>query len=62
MRDRNVILNREIIGKGDTMWGSDFLHFDGAWPGSSNSLKSQFEGVQLEDQRRIDRENAIALY
>ena len=62
MRDRTAILNREIIGKGNIMWGSDFPHFDGAWPGSGATLQSQFDGVPLEDQRRIGRENAIAMY
>ncbi len=62
MRDRTAILNREIIGRKNIMWGSDYPHFDGAWPGSAASLASQFEGVPLADQRRIGRENAIELY
>jgi predicted TIM-barrel fold metal-dependent hydrolase len=62
MRDRTAILNREIIGRKNIMWGSDYPHFDGAWPASGASLASQFEGVPLADQRRIGRENAIELY
>jgi predicted TIM-barrel fold metal-dependent hydrolase len=44
------------------MWGSDYPHFDGAWPGSADDLRSQFDGISLEDQERIGRTNAIKFY
>jgi predicted TIM-barrel fold metal-dependent hydrolase len=62
MRDRTAILNREIIGKGNLMWGSDFPHFDGAWPNGAATLERQFAGIPLEDQIRIGRSNAIDFY
>jgi predicted TIM-barrel fold metal-dependent hydrolase len=62
MRDRTAIQCREIIGKGNIMWGSDFPHFDGAWPNSGGVLESQFAGVPLEEQIRIGRSNAIDFY
>jgi predicted TIM-barrel fold metal-dependent hydrolase len=62
MRDRTAIVSRELIGRENIMWGSDFPHFDGAWPDSAGDLASQFDGVPLEDQRRIGRTNAIKLY
>jgi predicted TIM-barrel fold metal-dependent hydrolase len=62
MRDRTAILNREIIGRGNLMWGSDFPHFDGAWPNSAGALERQFAGIPVEDQIRIGRTNAIAFY
>lgn len=62
MRDRTAILNREIIGRNNIMWGSDFPHFDGAWPNCAATLGSQFEGIPLEDQLRIGRTNAIDFY
>jgi predicted TIM-barrel fold metal-dependent hydrolase len=62
MRDRTAILNRQLIGRENIMWGSDFPHFDGAWPDSAGDLASQFEGVPLEDQLRIGRTNAIKFY
>jgi hypothetical protein len=62
MRDRIAILSRELIGKGNVLWGSDYPHFDGDWPNSGKSLESQFEGVPLEDQIRIGRTNAIDIY
>ena len=62
MRDRTAILGREIIGQGNLMWGSDFPHFDGAWPNSAEVLARQFEGVPEADQMRIGRTNAAAFY
>jgi len=62
MRDRTAIINRDIIGKKNIMWGSDFPHFDGAWPDQRGRLERQFDGVPLEDQIRIGRSNAIEFY
>ena len=62
MRDRTAILNRALIGRDNIMWGSDYPHFDGAWPDSASDLESQFEGVSLEDQKKIGRTNAIDFY
>jgi predicted TIM-barrel fold metal-dependent hydrolase len=62
MRDRTAILGREIIGRGNIMWGSDYPHFDGGWPNCGQLLADQFEGVPPEDQIRIGRTNAIEFY
>ena len=62
MRDRTAILNLDIIGKKNIMWGSDFPHFDGAWPDQSQRLERQLGGVPQEDQTRIGRTNAIEFY
>jgi predicted TIM-barrel fold metal-dependent hydrolase len=62
MRDRTAILNRDIIGKKNIMWGSDYPHFDGAWPNQKAILERQLEGVPLEDQIRIGRTNCIDFY
>jgi predicted TIM-barrel fold metal-dependent hydrolase len=62
MRDRTAILSREIIGPRNIMWGSDYPHFDGAWPNSQQLLANQFAGIPEEDQRRIGRTNAIEFY
>ena len=62
MRDRTAIVNREIIGRENLMWGADFPHFDGAWPDSAAVLERQFDGVSLEDQIAIGRNNAINWY
>jgi len=62
MRDRTAIVNREIIGRNNLMWGADYPHFDGAWPDSAAILERQFDGVPLEDQMAIGRNNAINCY
>jgi predicted TIM-barrel fold metal-dependent hydrolase len=62
MRDRTAIVNRDIIGRGNLMWGADFPHFDGAWPNSAFALERQFDGVPLDDQMAIGRNNAIKFY
>ena len=62
MRDRTACLSREIIGKNNIMWGSDFPHFDGAWPNSGAILEHIFEGIPLEDRIMIGRQNAIDFY
>ncbi|MCB2058999.1 MAG: amidohydrolase [Novosphingobium sp.] len=62
MRDRTAIVNRDIIGDRNIMWGSDYPHFDGGWPNSADLLAEQFEGVPLDDQIRIGRANAIDFY
>jgi uncharacterized protein len=62
MRDRTAIANRGIIGHENLMWGADFPHFDGAWPNSAVVLERQFDGVPLEDQMAIGRNNAIKWY
>lgn len=62
MRDRTAVLSREIIGKKNIMWGSDFPHFDGAWPGCADILVGIFEGIPVEDQMMIGRQNAIDFY
>ena len=62
MRDRTAIVNRGIIGRENVMWGADFPHFDGAWPNSAAVLEEQFEGVPLQDQMAIGRNNVIKFY
>ncbi len=62
MRDRTAIVNREIIGRKNIMWGSDYPHFDGGWPDAADRLAAQFDDVPLEDQLRIGRTNCIEFY
>lgn len=62
MRDRTAIVNRELIGLKNIMWGSDYPHFDGGWPDAANRLAAQFDGVPLADQLRIGRTNCIEFY
>ena len=62
MRDKTAVFNRNIIGAKNLMWGSDYPHFDGAWPNSAEVLNGHFVDVPLEDRIRIGRRNAIEFY
>ena len=62
IRDRTAIVNREIIGRENLMWGADFPHFDGAWPDCAARLERQFDGVPMQDQIAIGRNNVINFY
>jgi predicted TIM-barrel fold metal-dependent hydrolase len=62
MRDKTAVFNRNIIGPKNLMWGSDYPHFDGAWPNSAEVLNGHFADVPLEDRIRIGRRNAIEFY
>jgi len=62
MRDHTAVRNREYIGLGNIMWSSDFPHQDSSFPNSVKSVTEHFEGVPLEDQRKIARENAVEFY
>ena len=44
------------------MWGSDYPHQDSSFPNSARIMAEHFGGVPLEDQLKIGRQNAIALY
>jgi len=62
MRDHTAVRNREQIGIANILWSSDFPHQDSSWPDSRRIVAEHLVGVPPEDQRRIARENAIALY
>jgi predicted TIM-barrel fold metal-dependent hydrolase len=62
MRDHTAVRNREQIGLANLMWSSDFPHQDSSWPESRRIVAEHFAGVPPADQRRIARDNAIALY
>jgi len=62
MRDHTAVKNRDIIGITNILWGSDYPHIDSTYPHSVEVLEDHFEGVSLDDQKRIARQNAIELY
>jgi predicted TIM-barrel fold metal-dependent hydrolase len=62
MRDHTAVRNREQIGVGNILWSSDFPHQDSSWPHSRRIVAEHFAGVPPGHQRRIARNNAIALY
>jgi predicted TIM-barrel fold metal-dependent hydrolase len=62
MRDHTAVRNRQYIGPDNIMWGSDYPHQDSSFPNSVRIVSEHFADVPLEDQRKIARHNAIALY
>ena len=61
MRDRTAIVNREIIGRENLMWGADFPHFDGAWPDSAALLEAAIRrGVSRgSDRHRAEQRDQV---
>jgi uncharacterized protein len=62
MRDRTAVRNREFIGPDNILWGSDYPHQDSSFPNSVRIVSEHFADVPPTDQRKIARQNAIALY
>ena len=55
-------LLRNEIGLDRLMWGSDYPHLEGTWPKSVKSLRRTFNGIPVDDTRRILTDNPAALY
>lgn len=53
---------RFAIGVANLMWGSDFPHDEGVWPGTREALHATFDGVPEPELRAILGENALRLY
>jgi len=49
MRDRTAIVNREIIGRDNIMWGSDYPHAEGTWPVSRDIVDQLFTDLNVSD-------------
>jgi len=44
------------------MWGSDYPHTEGTFPGSRQRVEKDFAGVPDDERRRITAGNAARLY
>ena len=44
------------------MWGSDYPHIEGTWPWTLRSLRNTFDGVAVQNVRKMLSENAAAAY
>jgi hypothetical protein len=55
-------LMRNEIGLDQLMWGSDYPHLEGTWPKSMKSLRRTFNGIPVDDARRILTDNPAAMY
>ncbi len=53
---------RHEIGLGQLMWGADYPHVEGTWPGTQKSLRRCFKGLPIEDVETILSSNPATLY
>lgn len=53
---------RHQIGLGQLMWGADYPHVEGTWPGTRKSLARCFKGVPAEEMQTILAANPAELY
>jgi predicted TIM-barrel fold metal-dependent hydrolase len=44
------------------MWGSDYPHTEGTFPGSKRRVEKDFAGVPEDERQRITSGNAARLY
>ncbi|MDJ0785213.1 MAG: amidohydrolase family protein [Myxococcota bacterium] len=59
---RTEVVDRERIGIGNIMWGTDYPHPEGSWPETSKQLHESFDGIPEADLRAMLGGNAAALY
>ncbi|MBM3924572.1 MAG: hypothetical protein FJ320_01075 [SAR202 cluster bacterium] len=52
----------EHIGENNLMWGSDYPHPDGVWPGSQEVIKETMSMLPKKTLRKIVCENAVKRY
>jgi predicted TIM-barrel fold metal-dependent hydrolase len=60
--DDTGLLARHITGVDNLMWASDYPHTDSTWPYSKKVVDKLFDGIPVDDRRRITAENAVRLY
>ena len=53
---------RHKVGVERIMWGSDFPHQVGNWPGSHDLIREMFRGVPEEETRKIVSRNAVEFF
>ncbi len=52
----------EMIGEDNILWGSDYPHPDGVWPGSQEAIQRDMGHLDERVRRKITCENTVALY
>ncbi|MSQ24859.1 MAG: amidohydrolase [Dehalococcoidia bacterium] len=62
MRDRSGILIREIIGKDNLLWSSDYPHQDSTWPDSRKLIEKLMGDIPEADRHKILADNCAKLY
>ena len=51
-----------MIGEDNILWGSDYPHPDGVWPGSQEAIQQDMGHLDERVRRKITCENTVALY
>jgi predicted TIM-barrel fold metal-dependent hydrolase len=60
--DRLGIRDRQLIGVGQLMWGSDYPHTEGTYPYSQKVLDEILAGVSETERQQITSTNVAQLY
>ena len=60
--DRAGLLTRELLNVDRLMWGSDYPHTEGTFPGSLKRVEKDFASVSEAERRKITAGNAAQLY
>ena len=53
---------RHDIGLGNMLWGSDYPHPEGAWPGTREQMCVAFKGLPADEVRAMLGGNAVRIY
>jgi len=56
------LADRDEIGSGRILWGSDYPHYEGTYPHTRLALRHTFHDIAPADRRAILGENAARLY
>ncbi|MDQ1396786.1 MAG: hypothetical protein QOG64_2045 [Acidimicrobiaceae bacterium] len=56
------VAQREEVGLGNLMWGSDYPHTEGTWPYTRVALRHTFAGVPEDEARLILGETAVTVF
>jgi predicted TIM-barrel fold metal-dependent hydrolase len=60
--DEVVVQLRHRIGIDNLIWGNDFPHSESTWPKSRQFLDTMFEGVPLDERRKLTCDNAARIF
>jgi hypothetical protein len=60
--DDVVVQLRHRIGIDNLIWGNDFPHSESTWPKSRQFLDLMFEGVALDERRKLTCDNAARIF
>ena len=59
---RLEVEQRDQIGVGNIIWGSDYPHFEGTWPYVRERMKAMFAGVPEDETRLMLGENGFRAF